>query len=112
MRLFETLILMAALITPATASGSVWQNVCPDKEIYYCNDVGKIGYHYYTKLKVGRILGVAWRPKGSLIGIEPAIPKLHIKEQYRVSPRDAYYYIIEDPGNDPFIVQCRYIDPK
>ena len=35
-------------------------------------------------VKLGKIVGVAWRPKGSMVGRD------------RTSPRDAYYYIIDD----------------
>ena len=86
-----------------------WQNVCPDPNCpEYCSNIGKIAYNAYgTKimktLKLGKIIGVCWRIKGSLISTDG-----------RVSPRDAYYYIIDD-GWGPekaFIRQCREIKAK
>ena len=83
-----------------------WQNACPNdtcKE--YCAKVGKDAYNAYgTKVmqtvKLGQIIGVCWRPKGSLIS-----------KDGRVSPRNAFYYIIDD-GWGPekaFLRQCREI---
>jgi hypothetical protein len=62
-------------------------------------------------IRLGVILGVAWRPKGSVIGIAPAVPEAGIPEAIRLSPRNAYYYIIDD-GAGPekaFLRQCREI---
>lgn len=82
----------------------VWVNVCPDPDSSYCEDVGKMAYDGHNKVKLGKIVGVAFRPKGSGIG------------GIRMSPRNAFYYIIDDEmtgfGLEPFIRQCIEIDAK
>ena len=55
-------------------------------------------------IKLGKITGVTWRPKGSVIGVSPAIPSAGIPESVRKSPRDAYYYIIDDGSGKPFVM--------
>ena len=83
---------------------SLWTNLCPDDSVSYCRDVGKSAYNatgtqVMRNVKLGKIIGVTWRPKDSLIG------------RGRVSPRYAYYYIIDD-GAGPakaFIRQAREI---
>jgi len=86
-----------------------WENTCPNdtcKE--YCAMVGKDAYNAYgTKVmksvKLGKIIGVCWRTKGSLIS-----------KDGRVSPRNAFYYIIDD-GWGPekaFLRQCREIKAR
>jgi len=86
-----------------------WQNVCPDKACEeYCANVGKDAYNAHgTRLmknvKLGKVIGVCWRPKGSLIS-----------KDGRVSPRNAFYYIIDD-GWGPekaFLRQCREIKAR
>lgn len=83
-----------------------WKTICPTREVYYCQDVEKYAYNNSTNppllrgIKLGKIIGVAWRPKGSLIG------------NSRLSPRNAYYYIIDDGSGKPFLRQCREIDAK
>lgn len=86
-----------------------WQNVCPSPDVIYCEDIGKIAYEAFGPLagtKLGRIIGVAWRPKGALISLPGSL--------IRVSPRNAYYYIIDDgtKGAPPFLRQCREISVR
>jgi hypothetical protein len=93
-----------------------WQNVCPDESISYCQDVGKEAYDatgppVLRNTKLGKVIGVSWRPKGSIIGISPAIPETGIPKEIRTAPRDAYYYIVDD-GWGPekaFLRECREI---
>ena len=120
------LILTIILVVPnAYAKSPNWQNMCPAADVHYCKDTGKHAYNNSTNpplmrgIKLGKIIGVIWRPKGSLIGISEAIPKANIPEEIRTSPRDAYYYIIDDGMIDakgkkmpPFLRQCREIDAK
>ena len=90
-------------------SAYAWKNVCghDDSPKNYCHNVGKKAYNELWKnnsglkdISLGKIVGVAWRPKGSKIGDNPL----------RVSTRDAYSYIIDDgSGLKPFIRQCREI---
>lgn len=72
----------------------------------YCGDVGARAINCCGGLKgieVGWIVGVAWRPAGSLISRPDQEP--------RVSDRDAFYYIvIEAEGSDYiFLRQAREI---
>ena len=104
-----------------------WKNVCdgPDStSVSYCRNVGKDAYNatgavILREVKLGRIIGVCWRPTGSIIGYSPAIPAANIPAETRKSPRDAYYYIIDDGMLDaegkpkpPFLRQCREIQAK
>ncbi len=95
-----------------------WSNICPSPEVPYCKGVGKNAHNNSTNpplmrgIKLGKIIGVTWRPKGSVIGISSAIPAANIPESVRTSPRNAYYYIIDDAFNKLFIRQCREIDAK
>jgi len=68
------------------------------------------GASFLKNVVLGKIIGVAWRPKGSVIGVSIAIPEAGIPEEIRTSPRDAYYYIIDDGGGKPFLRQCREIN--
>jgi hypothetical protein len=106
-RLFFALLLFFVLGFGSKAIA--WQNVCPNdtcKE--YCANVGKVAYNAFgtevmRSVKLGKIIGVCWRPKGSLIS-----------KDRRVSPRNAFYYIIDD-GWGPekaFLRQCREIKAR
>lgn len=86
-----------------------WQNVCPNQVCEeYCANIDKDAYNAYgtrvmKNVKLGIIIGVCWRTKGSLIS-----------KDGRLSPRNAYYYIIDD-GWGPekaFLRQCREIKAK
>ena len=90
-----------------------WGNICPhDAAKSYCDNVGKIAHNRFgpplmRTVQVGKIIGVWWRPKGSLISAPGS--------QYdRTSPRDAFYYVIDD-GAGPecaFLRQAREISAK
>ena len=80
-------------IAPVTAqTKSNWQNICPSEIAQpYCDNIGKSAYNaqgtrIMRSVKLGKIIGVAWRPKGSLVGQNPT----------RTARRDAFYYIIDD----------------
>ena len=93
------------------------QNVCPDTNITYCKNVYSNAYNYYgnkvmKNVKLGYIIGVAWRPKGSIIGRSKGIPSAGTPESVRTSSRDAYYYIIDDGSGKLFLRQCREISPR
>ena len=95
-----------------------WSNICPDSAVSYCDNIGKNAYNNSTNppalrgIKLGKSIGVSWRPKGSLIGISEAIPSAGIPGSIRTSPRNAYYYIIDDGSGNPFLRQCREISPQ
>ena len=112
--------MLTALLWPlaSMATQPNWTNICPNSDISYCEGVGKNAYNNSTNppilrgIKLGKITGVTWRPKGSVIGISIAIPSAGIPESVRTSPRDAYYYIIDDGLGKPFVRECREIDAK
>jgi len=117
---FKVLIFYAMLMLPfaSNATKANWTNICPKPEVSYCKNIGKKAHNNSTNpplmrgIKLGKISGVTWRPKGSVIGISPAIPAAGIPESIRKSPRNAYYYIINDGTGKPFVRQCREIDAK
>lgn len=120
MRLILLTALMMLLAAPTSyacsAGGGVWKNDCPNKTASeYCANVGKIAHNavgpaVMRSVKLGKIIGVVWRPKGSL--------RNHPGGQYstpaRTSPRDAFYYIIDDgEGTEcAFLRQAREISAK
>ncbi len=111
MKLFFFLVVLALL--PAGLTGqrqpSRWVNICtqdPDATSY-CRDVGKSAYNSFGAqalrlVQLGKIVGVAWRPRGSIIGMSS-------DGQVRTSTRSAYYYIIDDGGEQRFLRQAREI---
>ena len=117
---FRTLLFFVTLLWPLAnmAAQPNWANICPKQDVTYCKGVGKNAHNNSTNppllrgIKLGKITGVTWRPKGSVIGVSPAIPSAGIPESVRKSPRDAYYYIIDDGSGKPFLRQCREIDAK
>lgn len=118
---FKTLIFFTALLWPlaSLATQPNWTNICPKPDVAYCKGVGKKNAHNNSTnppllrgIKLGEITGVTWRPKGSMIGVSPAIPSAGIPESVRKSSRDAYYYIIDDGSGKAFVRQSREIDAK
>lgn len=113
-----TALTLMIWVLPNSASELNFTNVCPKPDVPYCDGVGKNAYNNSTNppalqgIKLGKIVGVTWRPKGSVIGISEAIPAAGIEEEVRTSPRDAYYYMIDDGGEKLFVRQCREIDAK
>ena len=98
-------------LTVATQQETVWANVCPDPEVSYCRDLGKDAYNatgsrVLRNVRLGKIIGVAWRPRGSVVSL-PGFP-------VRTSPRNAYYYIIDDGAGSAkaFLRQAREIAPR
>jgi len=115
-KIFILGIIVSGLVTISSIA-SAWQNICPSNDIYYCDSVGKDAYNSNVTgilrgIRVGKIIGVSWRPKGSLIGISEAIPSAGIPESIRKSPRNAYYYIINDGDGKSFLRECVEIDGR
>ena len=98
------IILSLATSSHANKKTTPWENICEKQENVYCSDIDKAAYDSHNGIKLGKIIGVTYRPKGSNIGLSNPRP----------SPRNAFYYIIDDgmPGMKPFIRQCREIDAK
>ena len=118
MRWIIVIMISLALSSFVFATQTNWQNICPKDDVPYCKNINKNAHNNSTSppllrnIKVGKITGVSWRPKGSVIGVSEAIPSAGIPESIRTSPRDAYYYIIDDGSGKPFVRQCREIDAK
>jgi hypothetical protein len=113
-------VALVCLLLPLVVSATdlSFTNVCPDRSVEYCKNVDRIAHNNKTNpplargIKLGKIVGVAWKRKGGIIGISEAIPAAGISESVRTSPRDAFYYIIDDGSGRPFLRQCREIDAK
>ena len=86
-----------------------WENTCPDSLVSYCANVGKVAYDNSSDLafkgvRLGKIVGVTWREKGTIISISST--------KIRNAPEDAYYYIIDNGWEEPFLRLCKEIDAK
>ena len=105
-----TLLGIALVATTSSVSAQTWNNICQVQDVPYCADVGKDAHNNSSNppavqgIHLGQIVGVAWRPEGSIISPPGAT--------VRTSPRDAYYYIIDDGGGAAFLRQAREIDPR
>jgi len=84
-------------------------NVCPKPDVGYCNNIGKIAYLEDSMIKgdgvmftgamtirYGKIYGVIWRSKGSIIEIYPGDVKWDRDPRIFRAPKAEYYYIIKD----------------
>lgn len=90
---------------------SPWQDVCSagDDAFGYCGDVGKEALNCCGGLKgysVGWVVGVSWRPVGTLISRPDA--------DVRTASRAAFYFIILDVsgGDYVFLREAREISPR
>lgn len=108
--LLTIIVLQASLANVYAADTSPWESVCPDGSVTYCKNVGKNAHNRngppeLKELKLGKIIGVAWRAKGSLI--TTTCPT-------KTSPQDAYYYIIDDGVAEtvPILKQCEEVDAR
>lgn len=113
----STFLFIVFISFSVDAAKHKWTTICPDKDVTYCSSVGKTahnstGNQFMRNIKLGKITGVSWRPKGSVIGFSEAIPSAKIPASVRKSPRNAHYYIIDDGGGNPFLRQCREIDTR
>ncbi|MBZ0098991.1 MAG: hypothetical protein K8F30_07890, partial [Taibaiella sp.] len=96
------------LLAAFSADASEWADICKTKPNPYCKAVGQSAYNAtgpaaLRRVRLGEIKGVTWRPKGSVIGASPAIPAAGIPKSIRVSPRDAFYFIVDDGSGKPFL---------
>lgn len=83
---------------------SPWRDICLGQDNPYCANKGKNAYGVLKAakgVKIGTIIGVTWKQEGALIGTSG-----------RTSPRDAFYYIIDDGGGEPILWQCRHIEAR
>ena len=107
--------LCLAWLALSPAAEAQFADVCPsDPSNLHCREVGKHAYNavgapVMRTIFIGPIIGVAWRPQGSLIS-RPEHPP-------RTSPRDAWYFIIGPGGvaaahEAPFLREAREIAPR
>ena len=98
---------------PPSVSTFPFTNVCErDPGVtYYCDDVGKrahnfLGHKALRNIDLGPIIGVSWRPQGSLVSDRG--------QDIRVSPRNAFYYIVGPGGvaDYNFLRMAREITPR
>jgi len=86
-----------------------FEDICSSRNVEYCRNVGKNAYNnsknpkLLRNIKLGKIVGVTWKKRGSVILIEDAIPKYNIAEERYFAPKDAYYYIIDYGGGEYFL---------
>ncbi len=116
-------ILIAVVVLIAVAVGGyfvvtnktiAFKSVCdaanPKFNGEYCAHVGKRAYTLKNMSAVnekdfGKIIGVAWRSKGSTVSAPG--------QQKRTSPRNSYYYIIQQDGGDyVFLRLVSETDPR
>jgi len=101
------IVFLIALTSIAQAVEAEWENICPDDNVTYCADVGKIAYSskpdpsLNRPKKFGKIVGVSWRRKGYLID-----------RKGTTSLRDTFYYIIDNASEETFLKQCDEINPQ
>jgi hypothetical protein len=116
--MLEIYLLLAATLASSHQAPSRYKDVCPNGGPQYCANVGKRAVNNSTmppvlrNIDVGVIRGVAWRPKGSVIGISEALPQAGIKREVRHAPRDAFYYIVDDEDGHVFVRECAEIDGR
>lgn len=92
-----------------------FQSVCQKDNKRYtdlCTNVGKFAYSKQSVINIneknyGKILGVAWRKKGSIISSPNQTAK-------RYSENNAYYYIVGDSKNaaSQFLRAVNETDPR
>lgn len=67
---------------------SPWSDICSSSSIPYCSDFGHMAMLSNTENELGYIMGVSWRPKGTLIS-----------RKGQTAPEDSYYYIVSTKTN-------------
>ena len=103
-----TIALLIALTSAAQAAPVEWENICPNDNISYCANVGKVAYSNKPEpslalhAKLGKIVGVAWRRKHEPI----------TRDGKTLSLRDTFYYIIDDGSKETFLRHCDDVSAK
>jgi hypothetical protein len=116
MKWLNAFLLFTIFPSLAIAAQPELKNVCPNEKIPYCKEIGKDAHHNESVtppilqgVKIGKITGVIWRPKGSILEILEAVPSKGIPELVTTSPQDAYYYLIDDGSSKPLLRKCTEI---
>lgn len=92
-------LLVAVMSTPAIAG---WVNACEQEaDGPYCADVGKTahnrgGHEALQEVPLGEIIGVTWRPKGSMVSRPEA-------STVRIAKRDSWWFIIAEQNNPDYV---------
>lgn len=114
-----TCFIILSLLSPLSFATDEkdWENLCPNPDIFYCKNVEKTAYHgsdsppHLRGRQLGKIIGVAWIPKGTIIGYEKPITEAGIPRKALLSPRSAFYYIIvDDVWKKEFLRPCLEIE--
>lgn len=121
MRRFNPIAIALLAVTGVVAADTTtlpFNNVCPDPGLEHCKHVGKDAHNNAMNppalrgIRLGKIVGVSWKKQGAAIGTSEAVPSAGIPEEARLSPRDAFYFIIDDGAGKPFLRQCVEIEAK
>ena len=79
-------------------------NICPKPNVSFCKNIGKLGYEkdslFNAEYDYGKIIGVVWRSKGSIIHIYGGSVDLGIEPKIMRANSGKYYYVLEkDKGS-------------
>lgn len=85
-------------------------NVCPKPDVSFCNNLGQEAYTHDILLggdyRYGRVEGVVWRSKGSIVYIYGGVVEYDIEPEISRASSSGYYYIIKDDDGDLSVRSC------
>lgn len=97
--------------------GRLADDVCADiAGKYYCLHVGKQAVETATNRELGRIVGVAWKSSGDVIGFYfpggiPGDPD-EVKIKNTPATQEGFFYLIDDGTvHAPYLVECFRVTP-
>ncbi len=95
MRVFISILFILTSSLAYAINNDPWHNVCPQPDVSYCKNIGQDAYNasgaeFVKNIRLGKITGVSWRPKGSMIGYSEPLPDAGIPGRTHTSPRDSY----------------------
>jgi len=118
MRFFIALTLVVITALSGHAAQQEWTDECPNVSEIYCPNVGKAAHNSFNNppilrgIKLGAIVGVSFRPKGSAVAYVAGIPEAGIPERAITAIADDLYYIIDDGRGKLFLRKCRDVDAR
>ncbi len=75
-------------------------NVCPKSDVSECKNIGRLGYQedswFNMEYDYGKIIGVVWRPEGSIIHIYGGSLDYGVEPEIVRAKSGQYYYALED----------------
>ena len=78
-------------------------NVCPKPDVSYCRNIGREAYTndllFAGNFSYGKIKGVIWRSKGSIVRVYGGSIDLGIDPEIYRAKSAAYYYIVSKKGS-------------